>query len=252
MPARPFRLPRFFAAAALPVLLFTLVISCWIDVDNELRGGAIDLRNRVTGARLLATGIDPYTYKWKLGDPEIYCDPYNNPHTTVSKTTSSPAMLVLTMPWSTLPYRQRAILLVHRPVGAVARHWRALVDAAGEQRQRLLLVTIVTVFTLGASWRLHAERGQNYVVLAFLLAFWLAGTLRAGRGWAWAAGFAAGWLAVTRPPCLLLLPALGWRRRDQIPGMAAGLALGIGLPMLFLPRSGATISTACSSRLITI
>jgi hypothetical protein len=33
---------------------------------------------------------------------------------------------------------------------------------------------------------------------------------------------------------VLLLPALAWRRRDQIPGMAAGLALGIGLPLLFL------------------
>jgi hypothetical protein len=236
MLAGPFRMPRFLTAAALPALIFTLIISCWIDADNVVQGGAIDLRNRITGARLLAAGIDPYTYKWTLGDPEIYCDPYNNPRVTVSKTTSSPAMLALTMPWGTLPYRngqycwfmiEWALLL-----GCGTLWWLA----ARERWQRLLLGAIFALFTIGASWRLHAERGQNYVVLAFLLAFWLAGTLRAGRGWAFAAGFAGGWLAAARPPCLLLLPVLAWRRRDQIPGMAAGLALGIGLPMLFLPE----------------
>ncbi len=234
MPAGSFRMPRFLAAAALPALLFALVISFWIDADNVVRGGAIDLRNRITGARLLSAGIDPYSYKWQRQDPVIYCDPYDNPHMPVNKTTSSPAMLVLTMPWATLPYRngqflwfgtQWALLL-----GAGALWWRA----AGARWQRMIVVALFTLFTYGASWRLHAERGQNYVVLGFLLAVWLAGTLRTGRGWTYAAGFAAGWLAAARPPCLLLLPALAWRRRDQLPGMSAGLLLGLAVPMLFL------------------
>ena len=234
MPAGSLRMPRFLAAAALPALVFALVLSFWIDADNVTRGGAIDLRNHITGARLLAAGIDPYTYKWKRDDPDIYCDPYNNPHLPVSKTTSSPAMLVLTMPWATLPYRNGQLLWFGAQwallLGAGALWWRA----AGTREQRLLLGAIVALFTYGAGWRLHAERGQNYVVLTVLLALWLAGTLRAGRGWSFLAGFAAGGLAVTRPPCLLLLPLLAWRRRDQLPGMAAGLLLGLGLPMVFL------------------
>ncbi len=225
---------RFLPAAGLAALALALAVSFWIDADNAGQGGAIDLRNRVTGARVLAAGLDPYTYKWTRDQPEIYCDPYNNPHMTVSKTTSSPALLALTLPLASLPYRsaqylwfvtQWALLL-----GTGWLWWRA----AGGQRERLLVGAIFAAFTFGVGWRLHAERGQCYILFAFLLALWLAGTWRAGRGWAFAAGFAAGTLALARPPCLLLLPVLAWRRRDQLPGMAAGLALGLVAPMLFV------------------
>ena len=226
---------KFFPpAAGIAVLVFALAISFWIDADNVEQGGAIDLRNRITGARLMSDGIDPYTYKWTRADPEIYCDVYNNPNMPVSKTTSTPALLALTLPWATLPYRNGQWLWF-------VAQWALLLGAGGlwwhtfrDQRARLILGAVFFVFTLGAGWRLHAERGQSYVVLTFLLALWLAGTLRAGRGWSFAGGFAAGWLAVARPPCLLLLPVLAWKRRDQIPGMAAGLAVGIVLPILFL------------------
>ncbi len=234
MPAGLFRMPRFVAAAAVPAMVFVLIISFWIDADNVVRGGAIDLRNRITGARLLAAGIDPYSYKWTRNDPEIYCDPFNNPRMTVSKTTSSPALLVLSMPWATLPYRNGQFLWFGTQwlllLGTGWLWWRT----ARARWQQASLGLIFTLFTLGASWRLHAERGQSYVVLTFLLALWLAGTLAAGRRWALLAGFAAGWLAAARPPCLLLLPVLAWRRRDQIPGIVAGLVLGLGLPLLFL------------------
>ncbi len=225
---------RFPPAAGLAALVLVLVVSFWIDADNAVQGGAIDLRNRVTGARLLAAGIDPYFYKWTRDQPEIYCDPYNNPHMTVSKTTSSPALLVLTLPWAALPYRRAhdlwfvaewALLL-----GTGWLWWRA----AARPGERALLGAIFAAFTFGAGWRLHAERGQSYILLTFLLALWLASTWRAGRGWAFAAGFAAGWLAMARPPCLLLLPVLAWRRRDQLPGMIAGLALGFVVPMFFV------------------
>jgi hypothetical protein len=107
-------------------------------------------------------------------------------------------------------------------------------QAGGAAWPRVALGVIWAAFTFGDGWRLHAERGQSYILLTFLLAVWLAGTLRTGRGWSFAAGFAAGWLAVARPPCLLLLPVLAWRRRDQLPGMGAGLALGVLVPMLCL------------------
>jgi len=225
---------RFLPAAGVAALVLALAVSFWIDADNAGQGGAIDLRNRVTGARVLAAGLDPYTYKWTRDQPEIYCDPYNNPHMTVSKTTSSPALLALTLPLASLPYRSAQYLWF-------VTQWALLLgtgwlwwQAAGGRRERLLFGAIFAAFTFGVGWRLHAERGQCYILFTFLLALWLAGTWRAGRGWAFAAGFAAGTLALARPPCLLLLPVLAWRRRDQLPGLAAGLALGLVAPMLFV------------------
>jgi hypothetical protein len=234
MTAGESRFKRFLPAAGFTVLALALLASFGIDAWNAGQGGAIDLRNRITGARLMSAGIDPYTYKWTHGDPEIYCDPYNNPHMSVSKTTSTPALLALSLPWAALPYRsaqylwfvtQWALLL-----GTGWFWWRMGRDRA----QRIVLAVIFAAFTFGVGWRLHAERGQCYIVLTFLLTLWLAGTLRAGRKWAFAAGFVAGLLAVSRPPCLLLLPVLAWRRRDQIWGMGTGVVLGVFVPMLFL------------------
>ena len=86
-------IPRGFWIA-IGVALF---VSFVIDLANTNANGAIDLRNRITGARLLESGINPYTYKWHSGDPDIYCDVFNNPNplVTVSKTTASPALLIL-------------------------------------------------------------------------------------------------------------------------------------------------------------
>src|SRR5271156_4650353 len=82
-----------------------LLVSFWVDFSNTAQGGAIDLRSRITGVRLLEHGINPYYYKWHNGDPEEYCDVYNNPKLPVSKTTGTPAMLMLHLPLAALPYR---------------------------------------------------------------------------------------------------------------------------------------------------
>ena len=41
-----------------------LLVSFGVDFANTAQGGAIDLRNRITGLRLLEHGIDAYRYKW--------------------------------------------------------------------------------------------------------------------------------------------------------------------------------------------
>src|SRR5271163_909595 len=82
-----------------------LLVSFGVDFANTAQGGAIDLRNRITGVRLLEHGIDAYHYKWREGEPEEYCDPFNNPKLTVSRTTATPALLLLHLPLAALPYR---------------------------------------------------------------------------------------------------------------------------------------------------
>jgi hypothetical protein len=210
-----------------------LLLSFCLDFANVRAGGSIDLRNRITGARLLADHRDPYFYKWHEPEPAEFCDPYNNPLLPVSKTTATPAALVLNLPLALLPYRagqwiwflaQWLLLL-----GTVALWW----PRCAPGWPRALLVAFAAGFTYTAAWRLHAERGQSYVLLLFLFAAWLAATLHekgSNRFWT---GLLAGFLMTLRPPFLLLAPFLIWQRRGQLAGAGVGLLLGIALPMVW-------------------
>lgn len=217
-------------AAPWLIIGLLLLISLGIDCANTAQGGAIDLRNRVTGLRLLEHGLDAYHYKWTLGDPEEYCDVYNNPKLPVSKTTATPALLMLHLPIAALPYRagefvwlalQWALLL-----GTGALYWRGCTS----ERQRLFVAIAVTAFTYTAAWRLHAERGQAYVLLAFVFGAWLVLSLE--RKQEFAAGCIAGFLIALRPTFALLVPFLAWHRRGQLVGAVIGALLGLVLPLL--------------------
>jgi len=217
-----------------------LLVSFGVDFANTAQGGAIDLRNRITGARLLEGGADAYHYKWREGDPPEYCDVYNNPKLPVSKTTATPALLMLHLPLAALPYRLAQFLwLFLQWLLLLGTGWLWL-RGCGTPRQRRLAALFVAGFTYTAAWRLHAERGQAYVLLAFLFACWLTATLDPkARTRAWGGGFAAGliagFLVALRPPFVLLVPFLALHRRGQLAGAAAGLLLGFGLPLLMNP-----------------
>lgn len=220
---------KAFGATLLVVLL---LISFILDFNNMAHGGAIDLRNRITGIRLLENGIDPYHYKWNISQPEEYCDPYNNPFFKVSKTTATPALLLLHLPLAPLPYRLGEIawlLLQWALLLGTTWLWYRL---CGTERQRWLLAVFITGLTYTASWRLHAERGQAYVLLLFLLAVWLAATRDAKWGNHFLTGLVAGILVTLRPPFLLLVPFLALHRRGQLGGAVVGALLGAGLPLL--------------------
>jgi hypothetical protein len=215
--------------AAWSALGILLLLSFGIDLSNVAQGGAIDLRNRVTGTRLLLNHLDPYFYKWHEPEPSEYCDPYNNPHLPVSKTTATPAFLILNLPVAVLPYRlgefgwffvQWLCLL------GTGLLWLRCMEGAWP---RLLFGAFLTGFTYTAAWRLHAERGQAYVLLLFLFALWLILSLRTGRAF-WA-GLLAGFLIAFRPTFLLLVPFLALHRRGQLLGAGVGLVMGIVLPL---------------------
>jgi hypothetical protein len=225
----------------LPILGWVMVgialaVSFGVDFANTAQGGAIDLRNRITGLRLLEAGIDAYHYKWHVGEPEEYCDVYNNPKLPVSKTTATPALLMLHLPLAAMPYRVAQFCWFFA-------QWLLLLGIGGlwlragkTPWQRWCVALAVTGFTYTAAWRLHAERGQAYVLLAFLFAGWAAATLDPKRGNGFLAGCVAGFLVALRPPFVLLVPFLALHRRGQLAGVAVGLLLGIGLPLLIQPE----------------
>jgi len=209
-----------------------LLVSFGIDLANTAQGGAIDLRNRITGLRLLEHGTDAYRYKWHEGDPPEFCDPYNNPQLPVSKTTATPALLMLHLPLAALPYRLGQFLWFFAQwLLLLGTGWLWL-RVCTTSTQRWMVALFVTGFTYTAAWRLHAERGQAYILLAFLFACWLTTMLGAKRGNGLVAGCLAGFLIALRPPFLLLVPFLTLHRRGQLAGAAVGLLLGFGLPLL--------------------
>lgn len=215
------------------MLGLALFVSFCLDFGNVAQGGAIDLRNRITGVRVLAHHLDTYHYKWHESDPEEYCDPYNNPKLSVNKTTATPALLLVHLPLAALPYRLGQFLWFFiQWLLLLGTLWLWL-RACATSRQRWLVALTVTGFTYTAAWRLHAERGQAYVLLLFLFAWWLTVTLDLKRGNGFLAGFLAGLLAALRPPFLILAPFLALHRRGQLPGAVVGLLLGVGLPMLW-------------------
>ena len=231
-------------------MALALVVSGWLDLANVAQGGAIDFRNRITGERLLEHGIDAYHYKWHEGDPPEYCDVYNNPKLPVSKTTASPALLFLHLPLAALPYRPAAMLwfLVQWALLlGTAWLWLCLAQTSW---QRLLVGLVFTGFTYTDAWRLHAERGQVYVLLLFVFALWLTFTLsqtladEGEKSRDWIAGIIAGVLVALRPPFALLLPFLALHRRAQLPGAVVGLIFGIGLPLLVNSASWSDYASA--------
>jgi hypothetical protein len=99
-------------------------------------------------------------------------------------------------------------------------------------------------FTYTAAWRLHAERGQAYVLLTFVFAAWLALTLDRAWGRHWAVGLLAGLLVALRPPFVLLVPFLALHRRAQLVGAAIGLLVAVGAPILMNPPCWSEYSSA--------
>jgi len=209
-----------------------LLVSFGVDFANTAQGGAIDLRNRITGLRLLEHGMDAYRYKWHEGEPPEFCDVYNNPNVPVSKTTATPALLMVDLPLAAVPYRLAQFLWFFAQWALLLGTGWLWLRACATPGARLLAALAVTGFTYTAAWRLHAERGQAYVLLAFLFAWWLTATLDGKRGNGFLAGCVAGFLVALRPPFVLLAPFVALHRRGQLAGMAVGVVLGFGLPLL--------------------
>jgi hypothetical protein len=219
------------------ILGVALAISLYVDLSNTMTSGSIDLRNRITGTRTMMADIAPYHYKWHKGEPPEYCDLYNNPTLPVSKVTATPTALLLLVPLAALDYGSAQLLWLFL-------QWALLLGTAwlwlrrSENFQQWLFIAGSTAgFTYTAAWRLHAERGQAYVLLLFVFAVWLVLTLDSKKGNGFIAGCVAGLLIALRPPLLVLLPFLALHRRGQLLGAAVGLLVSAGIPTLINPAA---------------
>lgn len=231
--------------ALIAVVLFSFC-SDWSIVNQ---GGSIDYRNRVTGARLLAAGRDPYFYKWQYGDRDRWCDIYDNPKLPITKTTVSPAVLLVSIPVAALPYRWSQWAWLIGQWGLLAGlclmwalHWRH------RPREVWWWVAIAAGFTCTLAWRHHVDRGQTYILFAFLFGLWMRMSLAVPPHKSWLWGLLAGFLVCLRPPLLLFTgPFILFRRRAQWMGATVGLLLGLILPMVLRPAVWADYGRAMTA-----
>lgn len=203
------------------LLVVTLAVCVEGDIANTISSGSVDLRNRVVGARLLAAGINPYTYFWQSGDPEEYIDPHAVSNTHIAnRITVTPAVLAC--------YTTFAL----RPYGTVKWIWLAiewlaflilcatLIFAAPREKRRLVLFTILALWACSDAWRLHIELGQVYVTYALL---WSAALILGqceSTSRQMASGLLLGVASVLRPTFVLALVPLGLGRRWRLLGGA--------------------------------
>ena len=211
-----------------------LVISFVIDCHNVTAGGTIDFRNRITGTRVFQMGQDPYRYKWNSNEPPELCDPYNNPALPISKVTVSPTLLMFNLPLARLSYRGAQFMwltiqwILLLGTGYV---WWNLIP---QKRKRWLWACAVVGFTYTVAWRHHADRGQAYVVMLFLISCWFAAIKNEKYKNSVLGGMVVGLLVALRPPLLLaLVPFQLIRCRKQLLGTVMGLALFAGMPTLW-------------------
>ncbi|HUF62898.1 MAG TPA: glycosyltransferase 87 family protein [Verrucomicrobiales bacterium] len=232
MPARAWQL------TLIGIVSLFAISGVFKDIRHTAEGGSIDLRNRVTGARLAAEGVDPYFYKWKPDDSERFCDPYNASQYPVSRTTVTPLVLALHAPVAGLPYRtQQWLWLVLQYVLLLA-SFAAWVRNRSEPDRLWGLLFLVTLCA-APFWRLHVDRGQIYVLYAAVFLILATCPAPAGRKFQAAPAFGAALLAALRPVYLICCAVPLLRSPRQAPtalaagaGVMAGAGVAAAIPML--------------------
>lgn len=221
-----------FCAVALCILAGVVV-----SAGDVWTFGGIDFRARLVGARLLWSGIDPYSYVWMPDDSLRFGDPiarYPGP----SRATYPPPLLAFYGLFDWLPYT------VQRGVWAMSEWAAFLMTAALSLRLiptrsvRFLFVAAVIAFMASSHyWRLHVERGQYYVFIALLLAIELV-LLDMSTGWRGRLRGVALGIACALRPTVGLVVLLLWLGRDRTMAVRALATAAVLAVLATLPVGG--------------
>jgi hypothetical protein len=172
-----------------------------IRFDKEYPG---DLRNRITGARLVKDGRSPYFYKWKKGDGLRYYDPSNFDTWHPANMTSTPVLYRLLTPLIELPQSQISkwwLMIEYLMLGSITLFAFFLAKTTG-QKQVVLLISLL--FLMTNAWKQHVLFGQTYLCIPFFAMCFLASWQKnKNPAWAFAAGVAAVCLVLVRLNMLL-------------------------------------------------
>ena len=223
-----------FLSLLLILAIIVSVFGFYRDFKNTFIYGGIDLRPRVIGARLLLEGIDPYHYKWSPDDSELLLDPKDMPDKPMPRIGVTPAYLVLHLPAAKLPYKIQRIIWFFLQSLFLLLSISIFAKSTDSKTKSKLIWIIGLLFISGNTfWRLHVERGQQYILFVFLitLAFWL--SKRNFKYGTIIAGFIIGFTVTLRPPIILMgIPILIYKKWKLLIGSIIGLICGIASPLI--------------------
>jgi len=151
----------------LVLIAFALLIAGVIkSAYYTLNYGGVDLRQRIVGARMINQDRSPYKGEWQQGDSERLMDP-NGKMQNANGVTLAPGSLYVMYAISGFDYFSiRTIWLViqYLLVGYIFLYF----FLRTEDSRKLLVFIISSVFLCSSIWFLHIERGQIYILYAFL------------------------------------------------------------------------------------
>ncbi len=234
-------------AAKLINIFLTIAIAVGIlgfiaDLNFTRKYGGVDLRNRVTAARVaVELNQDPYFFKWNENYSDRFLDPADNAAIPVARVTVPPTALLFQSLISRLPYlAQRYIWFFFQWLSLLASIF-LLTRLTASPAARKMIWILGLLFISGAYfWRLHVERGQMYIfyVLLFALSLYTCRKFGEEKKGQSVAGLILGYLASLRLPFLfVLLPFLIYKK-FRLPSFAVlGFAASVLLTSLFLPPS---------------
>lgn len=209
------------------------------DISAAGKYGAIDLRNRIVGSRVLALKKSPYFFKWDQRYSDKLLDPLDNPVFKVNRLTVPPTLLAFDLVFSWMEYSTakwawfvfQYFCLFYLLISSL----KYLKDGYS----KITYLTVTSLFILSAPfWHLHVERGQVYVLYALML--WISYRLYTSsyRRKEVLAGLVLGLLISLRSPFVLFLfPFAVFRQFKFVSGAAAGALLGVILSSIIVGPS---------------
>jgi len=216
-----------------PLTIFFCLLTVIESYFYSSLSGGTDLRNRIVGSRLMASGRSPYFYKWHSGDGQSLLDPNDNPTRLANGNTVTPAVFILTYPLNQLNYpvirfawTTLQLLLI---LGTV---W--MMQKSYEGKAPWLATAVVTLSLFASDyWVMNIERGQIQVLYVFLFAVMYYVYKSKWRYGEFTSGLVGGLFIFFRPFAgIIFLGFLLHRRFNWIKGWITGLLMGLAIFLL--------------------